>query len=292
MPATVAQPSSYPSDFHVIYDSPAWREKFVAFLTHVYHLYPERKFDALIAACTAKHADDQSIYAAIQAGLPAIKPFLADLFYALPALSRQKREMAQQTMELLGTRRAINGYAEIGTTGRYISTLRKHIALTGPLWLIHDLAPTNLPVDIVERGQIKPLGRFVPLKDYAPIANDIADGSIDLLTCYIGLHHAPLDKLDAFTDSMRRILRRGGSLIVRDHDVTTPDMWAFVSLAHAVFNAGLNIGWDENARELRHFTAAKSLIDYLTSRGFTYSGKALRQEGDPSLNLLMEFRAS
>lgn len=288
MPAVTAPTNSYPSDFHVIYDNAAWRAKFVDFLTHVYHLYPEKKFDALIADAVGSHADDKAIYAAIQAGLSGIKPFLADLFYALPALFKQKGEMAKETLELLGANIAINGYAEIGTTGRYISTLKKHLRLTGPLYLINDVAPTNSPVDIVERGQVKPLGQFILLNDYAPITG-IAEASLDLVTCYIGLHHAPLDKLDAFVDSIRRTLRKGGRFIVRDHDVTSPDMWAFVSLAHAVFNAGLKVTWDINAAELRHFTAKEKLVEYLASRGLAFEGKALAQKGDPSDNLLMSF---
>ena len=62
-------------------------------------------------------------------------------------------------------------------------------------------------------------------------------------------------------DSIARMLRPGGIFILRDHDVTTPQMHAFVSLAHAVFNAGLGVSWEINAKELRHF--APELSDLL-----------------------------
>jgi hypothetical protein len=44
------------------------------------------------------------------------------------------------------------------------------------------------------------------------------------------------------------MLRTGGVFILRDHDVTTPQMHAFVSLAHAVFNAGLGVPWETHAK--------------------------------------------
>ena len=98
------------------------------------------------------------------------------------------------------------------------------------------------------------IGTFVALGDYAAIAKDaVADGSLDLVTCYIGLHHAPLDVLDGFMASVARVIRPGGRFILRDHDVKSPSMAAFVGLAHTVFNAGLGVPWVENERELRHF---------------------------------------
>src|SRR5262249_43762856 len=155
-----------------------------------YRIYPEDRFHTLIKEGCAAHGDDEAIYRHVQQGLPAIKPLLADLTYALPSLAKQKKEMARQTLELLGERRAFDGYVEIGTTGRYLSELRKHLALRAPLVLVNDLAPTYSPVDIVERGQLAKLGTFVPLVDYAPIsATAVPDASVDLVTCYIGLHH-------------------------------------------------------------------------------------------------------
>src|SRR5678815_2203224 len=108
---------------------------------------------------------------------------------------RDRKEMARQTLELLDGRRAFDGYVEIGSTGRYVSELRKHLNFTGPLVLVNDLAPTYSPVDIVERGGLAKLGTWVPLADYAPIpATAIADTSVDFVTCYIGLHHIPPEK--------------------------------------------------------------------------------------------------
>jgi len=281
------------SDFADVYGNTRGNDDFYRFLQNIYRLYPEDRFHRLIQEAAAAHpGDDQAIYRGLQARLPSIKPFLSELTYAVPSLRKQKREMSRQTLELLGARRRFEGYLEIGSTGRYLSDLRRHVRLDGDIVLVNDLAPTHSPVDIVERGGLRKLGRFVPLDDYAPLVASVADGSIGLLTCYIGLHHAPLDRLDAFVASLRRAMRPGGVLVLRDHDVGDDYMRALVSLAHAVFNAGLGVPWETNAKELRHFRTIADWIDILGRHGFRQAGPKLLQAHDPTLNTLLAFEAA
>ncbi len=278
------------AEFHAVYGDVRWADSFYRFLQNIYHLYPEDRFHTLIKQACAAHADDEAIYRYLQQKLPSIKPFLADFRYALPALGKQKREMLRQTLELLGERRDFDGYAEIGTTGRYMGPLRKALRLRGPLLLINDVAPTNAPPDIVERGQLGMLGTYVPLNDYAPIdANLVADASLDLVSCYIGLHHIAPEALEPFMKSIVRVLRSGGVFILRDHDVTTPAMNAFVSLAHTVFNAGLGVPWQTNQSELRYFVSAAEWVRRLEACGLRDTGRRLLQSHDPSDNTLMAF---
>jgi FAD/FMN-containing dehydrogenase/uncharacterized membrane protein YhaH (DUF805 family) len=279
------------SEFHAVYGGgPRWEDGFYRFLQNVYRLYPEDRFHTLIKEGCRAHADDESIYRYIQGRLSGIKPFLADLFYALPSLAKQKKEMARQTSELLGPKADFDGYLEIGTTGRYVNALKKTLRLTGPLVLVHDVPPTMSPVDIAERGQIGKLGSYVPLADYTPIPpSAVPDASIDLVTCYIGLHHCPPDKLRAFVDSIRRVLRPGGTLVLRDHDVTSPTMDAFVALAHTVFSAGLRMPWEESRQERRHFASLADWSARLQAAGFRDTGQRLLQAHDPTDNTLMAF---
>ena len=278
------------SEFHGVYSDPKWHDAFYKFLQNVYRIFPEDRFHTLIKNACAAHADDESIYRYIQARLPTIKPFLSEAFYALPSLFKQKKEMARQTLELLGERRDLNGYVEIGSTGRYASELKKHLRFTGSLVMVNDLAPTNSPVDIVERGQLGKLGGYVPLNDYAPLpAGALPDASVDFISCYIGLHHIERPALEPFVASIRRVLRPGGVFILRDHDVTTPEMDRFVSLAHTVFNAGLGVPWETNKKELRHFAPVAEWVKRLERAGFRDSGKRMLQAHDPSDNVLMAF---
>jgi FAD/FMN-containing dehydrogenase/SAM-dependent methyltransferase len=288
-------PSATPAaagDFQAVYGTVRGSDDFYRFLQNVYRIYPEDRFHTLIGELVQAHPHgDETIYRTLQARLPSIRPWLAELRYALPSLARQKREMTRQTLELLDGQRRFEGYLEIGSTGRYLGHLRGRLDLQGDQVLVNDLAPTFSPVDIAERGGLRRLGRFVALDDYAPLASTaIADESIELATCYIGLHHAPLNRLDAFVASIARVLRPGGLFILRDHDVTDDYMRAMAALAHAVFNAGLGVPWETNAQELRHFRSIDAWIELLDRHGLTPVGPRLLQAHDPRLNTLLCFR--
>lgn len=280
-----------PSEFKAVFNDTKWSDDFYRFLQVIFHLYPEDKFHQLIREETAEYSSDEEIYKSVQSKLPGIKPFLSELTYALPALKKQKKEIARQTLELFGDIKQINGYVEIGSTGRYISQLRKMIKVIEPIYLINDMEPTNSPADIMERGQISKLGKFVRL-DYSPIGTEIVDNSIDVVTCYIGLHHCPVSKLDGFIKSIHRILKTGGSFIIRDHDVKTPAMASFVSLVHTVFNVGLNESWEFEQKDFKNFKPVADWSSIISSAGFKDAGKRILQDKDPSDNTLMLFTKS
>jgi SAM-dependent methyltransferase len=276
-----------PSLFHSVYGSAPEADKFYAFLQNIFHLYPEDRFHTLIRQATGASQVEESIYRAIQAGLPGITPPLSLLRYALPALMVQKTEIGRQTARLLGQAQ-LRDYVEIGSTGRYVRAMRKHLRLSGSVTLVHDKAPTNSPVDIVERGQLGKPGSFVPLNDYAPLG--LPPRSADLVSCFVGLHHMAQDKLAPFLASIADVVRPGGYFVVRDHDVRDRRMHDFVSLAHCVFNAGLGEPWAVNAAELRFFDSVDTWIARIEAAGFTHTGERIVQDGDPSHNVLMAFR--
>lgn len=277
------------SEFETVFESTPLSNKMYAFLQVVYHLYPEDKFHQLIASATKDEKTDEAIYKKIQAGLPGIKPFLSELTYSLPALKKQKKEICNQTLQLLEGRQTLNGYLEIGSTGRYISALRKKIKVTGDIFIMNDIAPSNAIADIFERGQLKQIGQFIPL-DYTPISPSIIpDESLDVITCYIGLHHCPLENLNAFILSIRRVLRKGGLFIMREHDVKTPEMATFVSVVHTVFNAGLNVPWETESKEFKSLRSIDEWSKIISANGFKDSGKRILQDKDPSDNTLISF---
>ena len=278
------------SEFHVVYSDTELQDGFYRFLQNVYRLFPEDRFHTLIKQACAKHATDEAIYRHLQESLATIKPLLSEVFYALPSLAKQKREMARQTREILGNGRAPQGYLEIGTPGRYVAALRGALNLAGPVYLVNDMAPTNSPVDIAERGSLRAAGRFVPMSDYAAFAPEaIPAGSVDLVSCFIGLHHAPPERLSGFVSSIARVLRPGGRFVLRDHDVRTPAMNALVSLAHTVFNAGLGLPWEVNQQERRLFASVADWVRVVEAQGLSDSGRRLLQAHDPTDNTLLVF---
>ncbi len=278
------------SNFKAIYGDPAHKAAILRFLTHVFHLYPEDRFHQLLADITATGTFDMDIYRLAQSRLREIKPILADIRYALPALAQQKAEMARQTLALLGDTRTITGYMEIGTPGRYVSPIRSSVTMKGDLVLLHSDAPSYAPSDVAERGQIGKVGRFVPLQNYLAVApSQVADRSLDLVSNFIGFHHSPPARRDAFIASLHRVIRPGGRLIVRDHDVNTPTMNRMVALAHDVFNLGLGAEWPVNQAEIRNFTSLAQLTTAIEGLGFKRSGQTLFQAGDPTQNALIAF---
>ncbi len=283
--------ASSSSRFHQIYDDPELRDRFFLFLQNIFHLYPEDRFQQLIIASVEAHAEDRAIYDALSSGLPGIKPWGADLTYALPALRKQKAEMARQTTaSLTAGDRPVDGYMEIGTPGRYVRSIQSEVPLQAPVFLLHEREPSYGPVDILERGSLWKVGDYLPLGTYEPVSSaEVPDASLDLITNFIGFHHCPPDQLGGFVDSLRRVLRPGGVLLLREHDVTTPVMDTFVALAHDVFNAGVGLTWAENAAELRHFRSIDGWQTLLAAHGFRVRTGGLLQPGDPTDNTLLQF---
>lgn len=277
------------SEFKTVFSNTKWSDDFYRFLQVIFHLYPEDKFHYLIATTTKEKTTDEEIYKTIQQNLSKIKPFLSEITLALPALKKQKKEMSKQVLQLLGNKKQIKGYLEIGSTGRYISELRKHISLSGEVFLSNDIPPNNSVADIFERGQLNKIGKFLPLT-YQPISKaDIANESIDLITCHIGLHHCPHNLLEGYIKSIHRILRKGGLFIMRDHDVKTPEMATFVSLVHTVFNLGLNVSYETDSSEFKSFKSIDEWSKIISSYGFEDSGERILQDKDPSDNTLVSF---
>lgn len=279
-----------PSTFHAVYDDPATRDRFFWFLQNVFHLYPEAEFhQAIIDLCSA-HADDRTIYEQLQLKLDGIAPFASSLTYAVPALTKQKEEMASQARALLSGRTAIDGYVEIGTTGRYVGPLTGVLPLSGPVTVVNDVAPGFGPVDLLERGRIRRMGQFVPLGDYDPIDPVLVpDASVDVVSSFIGFHHCPVGRLEGFLGSVHRVLRPGGHLIVREHDVVDAAMDTFVALAHDVFNAGVALSWEENSAQVRGFRSVAAWTGILEAQGFRRQEGAVLQDHDPTDNTLVAF---
>jgi len=298
-PDTLSKPRqlSTISEFHQVFGFSGSSDDFYRFLQVVFRLQPEDRMHQLIQEACERHPltndaqfnPDETIYRDIQQKVSDLRPWHSAASYALPALAVQKAEMTRQTLQLLGTRTELDGYLEIGSTGRYASRLRKSVKMTGPMYFVADEAPTRSLVDIAERGRLGSLGRYLPLDDYSPLGDAIEDESMDFVSCLIGLHHVPPAKLDGFLASIARVLRPGGVFVLRDHDVGSPAMEAFVSLVHAVFNCGTEVNWEDNAAERRHFAPVTTWIGRVEQHGLVDEGYRLLQANDPSANTLMSF---
>jgi hypothetical protein len=277
-------------NFQYIYNNPKLKNEFLLFLKNVFHLYPEADFHVLISEITKSKVSDKDIYKELLRKINSIKPFLSEINYSLPALKLQKEVMTKQTLNLLSNIKEVNGYMELGTTGRYVGELNNYIDIKGDIYLMHTSAASYGPIDILERGQFSKIGKYIDMGDYSfEFSNVITKNSLSVVSVYIGFHHCPLDKRLEYISKIRDTLKVGGKLILRDHDCHNEDMFRMAGLAHDVFNAGTKETLQTNTNELRNFYSLDYIIKFIEKIGFSFDGKKLFQAGDPTKNALMSF---
>jgi SAM-dependent methyltransferase len=277
-------------DFERVFSDHELQARFRPFLEHVFHLLPERDLTALIVELVAEDPRDPVVYQKLLARLPEIQPVFAGPRYALPALNHQKRVMAEQSARLLGSGSKVRGYLELGSHGRYFDALQGQLDFDGPLFTSAPETASYSLTDVVDRGQISHVGTRLPWTDYAPLdAQSAPIGALDLITVYIGLHHASVEQRVPYIRWLHGLLRPGGRLLLRDHDVPEPDQFAIVSLAHDVFNAGTGQSWVKNERERRNFYPLSVIVDLFAEQGFRVGPERLLQDGDPTRNTLLCF---
>ncbi len=206
-------------------------------------------------------------------------------FYArYLTLQTQKQEMVRQTKEFVGLKQ-INGYLEIGTPGRYITSLKKELSLYAPFFA---MPSQETFFDSIERGSLFPVARILPLT-YEPLPTIIPTESLDLVTCYTGLHHIPHEQLSQFLSSLARVLRPGGLLLVREHNATK-QLIPLLHVVHSVFNAVNEVLPEEERSEVRNFQPIDTWIDIITAYGFVVYPLHLTEGNDPTDNRLLCFK--
>ncbi|MFT3799654.1 MAG: FAD-binding oxidoreductase [Burkholderiaceae bacterium] len=282
-----------PSTFRRVLGDPVWHDALYRHFQHVYRLYPEARLHKLIRTLAERHPDDESVYRHLLIEMPRIRPALAEARLALPALRRHKREIAAQigrVMNTLGRDRQVDGYLEFGTPGRYLRSVDRQVGLRGERYVLNDEAPGHGIVDVLERGTPWRNARHLDLNDYQPLpAAAVPAGSLDLVACPIGLHHAPPERLDAFVASLADTLRYDGVLILREYDAHDAAHRGFVALTHMIYNAGVGVPWELEQRERRGFAGLSHWIELMARHGLRDTGLRLREAHDPSGNTLMAF---
>jgi FAD/FMN-containing dehydrogenase len=275
------------SRFHTIYATETWRDKFYLFLQNIFHIAPTPLFHSAIWDIVERNTSDETIYKEIQAMLPKMKPALADIRYGIPALKKQKSEMAQQAKQFLGDTK-IQGYLEIWWAWRYIGPLSKLCDISWPVYLLSDEPIDFSPVRIIERGKLAKYDTksltYTP-QDFS----HIPDNSLDCITIFIGLHHCQKVILEDYIQAFVNRLRKWGHLILRDHNVENELMHTFVAIAHDIYNAGTGATWEANENELRNFRSIHEWQEMLSGFGLQKKDTNLLQQNDPTDNTLMHY---
>lgn len=256
------------------------------FLNNIFLQLKEKEFLALVDTILENpKLTDNQIYAILYKNISQAQPnALSKLMKINQSLNSLKKDLGNQTATLLN-KKSVNGYVEIGYPGRMMRPLQKRLNMKGPFYAITEQERVS---DYIEAGFPRPYDRFIPLNDYEPIS--VPAESVDLVCLYIGLHHAPEDKIDPFLASIYRILRPGGSFILMDHDAGTQKMQDLADVVHSIFNAATGVSPKENRQEIRNFQSLQYWIDRVESNQLAhYPHKPLIRDGDSTLNSLIRF---
>lgn len=249
-------------------------------------LYP--LLDDIFSYCDT----NQEIYSELSKRIGEVLPNkMTSGYRILRSLSDIKHDLSEQAVKLMKDKAQtpLNGMIEIGYPGRFIASMRHKLNIKGEMLVLNDVESVT---DIIQTGLPRPYDRFLPLNDYAPLnPAQCKDNSVDLITCFTGLHHIPEDKIDAFLDSLQRVLRPGGSFLLVDHNVIDAKTHDMATLAHSVYNAVMGVSLEEEMKELRYFKPLQAWQDLLARHGFEVKmeSQPLIRDGDPTVNSMIRF---
>jgi len=143
--------------------------------------------------------------------------------------------------------------------------------------------------DIIERNSLFQLGTFIPynfknLSD-VPIPNE----SIDLVVCYMGMHHLPQEQISIFLKMIYRILRPNGLFLFREHNAYE-ELIPLLDVAHMVFNVVTGVDYESEINEIRAFRTIEQWRSCLRQAGFEDTFIYDEQDDDPTDDIMIVFR--
>lgn len=282
--------------FKKVFTEPQLRKDFAILMDSVVRMISAADFYAYVDTHSTLNnlQTDGEIYAQLSKDRSKITPWFS-AFYKLRSLRHQQAELFMQVEKLLKpSLSVVHGCVEIGSPGMYIQNIEKYLKVYGPIYSVNSQQSLQ---DYIKAWTFNPFkffrayDHFIPLDDYAPLAKeDIPDNSVDLVLCLIGLHHCVPEKLDAFIASIARVVRPGGVLILRDHDVINDDVSHIIDAGHSLYNILISDEpLDIQVYEYRNFQKLSYWIELLKKYGFQAGEERCVQEGDTSLNTMLKF---
>lgn len=280
--------ASRPSFYRSVFGDSEKRAHFKNFLENIFQQLDTEPFFTLIDDILKHATTDEDIYTELQARIgEAQTGAIATAFRALGALRGQVKAVSEQFAESVPEDKTFDGYVELETPGRFVSALKKKRSITGKVTVVNHERSAK---DYIEAGFPLPFHKYVDLDGYKPLDSEALENrSVELVTCFKGLHHIQPENLDAFVQSIHRILKPGGSFILRDHDADTDEMFELVDVVHSIFNAATDEPWDVEKAEVRNFHGLSYWQSLLERNGFRLVSDGKVREGDPTANTLLRF---
>ena len=143
--------------------------------------------------------------------------------------------------------------------------------------------------DIIERNSLFGLGTFIPYDFRALPEVPIPSQSIDLVVCYMGLHHLPQERLRDFLRMVYRILRPNGLFIFREHHAYE-ELKPLLDVAHMVFNVVTGVDELTESKEIRAFRTVEQWRSIVREVGFEDTFIYDEQPDDPTDDIMITVR--
>ncbi len=271
------------------------RDAFGMFLDSILQRVDKERFYILLDDILTYSNTNDEIYSELKRRIDEILPSnlstASRIYYSLVDI---KNDLSQQVQDLFDSssieKIKINGLLEIGYPGRFIRPLKNKFDISGQISILND---SQSITDYIQSGFPRPYDQFLPMNDYAPIPSSVLkDNSLDMVTCFIGLHHIPEDKIDNFLQSVRRVLRPGGSFMLVDHDITDNNTLDLANLAHSTYNAVMGASEMEEKNEIRNFRPLQYWSEKLDMHDLgkiAASNKPMIRKDDPTKNTMLRF---
>jgi SAM-dependent methyltransferase len=143
--------------------------------------------------------------------------------------------------------------------------------------------------DIIERNSLFRLGTFIPYNFKHLTDVPIPSASIDLVVCYMGMHHLPQEEISIFLKMIYRILRPNGLFLFREHHAYE-ELIPLLDVAHMVFNAVTGVDYESEINEIRAFRTIEQWRSCLRQAGFEDTFIYDEQDDDPTDDIMIVFR--
>lgn len=279
---------NYDNNYNIneVMSNPYYRRQLYLFLKHVFNVTDHMDLFSEIKRNYKKNYDDIKIFKNLQKWMNN-KSTINTLINKYYNLRKQKDEIVEKTYRILKKvdhKTTINGYVSIGDVGRYAKKLKTKLNFTGKSYFINN----NSDNIVIEQGSLLSEGNVIITKFGKINDIDIKHNSIDLITCYIGLHHFTEYEIDKILQFSYKVLRNDGVLIIRDHNGHKDIIYLLRSI-RTIYNALTNVDLKKELYELRNFRTIRSLSQLLKKYGFYNKQIYETQENDPSENMLICF---
>ena len=284
------------NSFHTVITNEVLREKFRKFLRTVFDAEPVHVIFNYVnrAVRNPGNQNDHDVYRELQHALKTrqfafIRKLFA-LFKQIRQLRVQIKDMLRQQITIfkhLGYAGKIKDIVSIGDGGRCIKELRQILKIKdGRVYVINS---SEKLTDIIERNSLFPLGTFIPY-NFSKLSDvPIPTESVDLVVCYMGLHHLPQDQLSIFLKMIYRILRPNGLFLFREHHAYE-ELKPLLDVAHMVFNVVTRVDYESEVNEIRAFRTIEQWRSCLRQVGFEDTFIYDEQEDDPTDDIMIVVR--